>query len=180
MPAKKKKLSQEEERFCVCYVEHRNGARAVREAGFSLSSYSVEREKAHRLLTKPNILQRIAEIEEEIKSRRGVYSVEQIAEQLTAAATVDPFQYFEQIGRNLFLRDENDIPPEVARLIQKIQVTPDGIRVELMNKERALDMLAKILGAYEKDNAQKLPEKTREEKFVEGMTDDEIRKYLGI
>jgi hypothetical protein len=101
-------------------------------------------------------------------------------EQLTQAATVDPSQYFEMKGRALFLKDLNEIPPEAARLIEEIHVTPDGIKVKLIRKGQALDMLAKILGAYEKDNAQKRPEKSKVEKVAETLTDEEIKKMLGL
>jgi phage terminase small subunit len=177
MPKKKKKLSAEEKEFCALFVEYRNGARASREAGFDVKNH---RQKAAELLTNPYISEEINRVEKEIENRAGAYNVAQIVEQLTQAATVDPFQYFEMKGRALFLKDETEIPPEVARLIEEIHVTPDGIKVKLIRKGQALDMLAKILGAYEKDNAQKRPEKSKVEKVAETLTDEEIKKMLGL
>jgi phage terminase small subunit len=158
MPKKKKKLSAQEKEFCSLFVEYRNGARASREAGFDVKNH---RQKAAELLTNPYISEEITRVEKEIENRAGAYNVAQIVEQLTQAATVDPSQYFEMKGRALFLKDLNEIPREAARLIEEIHVTPDGIKVKLIRKGQALDMLAKILRRLRKRQRPKAPRKIK-------------------
>jgi hypothetical protein len=51
--------------------------------------------------------------------------------------------------------DTRKLSPTAAKLFTAAQQTKDGLKVIGRDKDAALEKLAKILGAYEKDNAQK-------------------------
>ena len=51
--------------------------------------------------------------------------------------------------------DTRKLSPAARRLFSSVYVTKDGVRIQTRDQDAALEKLAKILGAYELDNAQK-------------------------
>jgi len=52
--------------------------------------------------------------------------------------------------------DVRKVSPAARRLFSAVHVTKEGMKVVTRDQDGALDKIAKILGAYEKDNAQKV------------------------
>lgn len=54
-----------------------------------------------------------------------------------------------------FFKDTRNLTPAAARLFAGVKVTDKGLEVKLRDQDAALDRLARMLGAYEKDNRQR-------------------------
>lgn len=145
--------------YCQFYVQSTNGSAAARKAGYSKDSAHVTSSK---LLRKANI---IAYIEE---YRRNLYAenkmtIEELTHFLSETLRVDPLELFEDNGK---LKPLDEMSKRARMLIDGIDVDEvimgegDGIitkrKVKLRSKDSSAEKLAKILGAYEMDNKQKI------------------------
>ncbi len=109
-------LTKKQKRFCEEYLVDLNATQAYIRAGYSAKSNNIARVESSKLLTKPNIQQRIAELQKE-QSERTKISADNVINEL-----------------------------------QKIAFT----ETEISGKEKmkALELLGKHLGMFEKSGAE--------------------------
>lgn len=122
--------------------------------------YSSQRSAAYKMLHAPKTQELIARLREKSFKRHALNLEEIIAENL-AIVRFDPARIYDQDGHLLKLED---MEPDDRRCISEIKVdesvSQDGVMTRTITVKRqdrgpALDRLAKMLGAYAKDNAQK-------------------------
>lgn len=130
-----KKLTNKQKKFCESYVAHGNAVKAVRDAGYKTKTYSTAGSIGSENLQKLEIQDYIKELQDDSKARTG--------------------------------KDADWVREQLVRVIEKSsQAVPVMIRVggELVESgeykydsagvAKALDILNRMSGNYEKDNAQ--------------------------
>lgn len=170
-----KKLKPMQERFCVEYVNDpkRNATQAAIRAGYSEKAARVQ---ASENLTKPNILQRIKELEREALEEAG-YSADSlrplIMRQLASIANADISDIVQVVYANdakrklalaqmadanggqhvidfgaplLYIKPSSEMSQDERSAIRSIRRYKGELTVEMHDKQSALRLLADIVG----------------------------------
>ena len=158
-----KKLTTKQKRFCEEYVTDFNATQAAIRAGYSKKT---SRSQAQRLLTKVDIQNYVAKLQEDIRERNKIT----IDECISILADIARFDIAELYDKDGALKPIHEIPKRARTAISSLeseqlteyidgQKIPAGIlkKVRTMNKDSAVDKLIKYFGGYEKDNNQKRP-----------------------
>jgi phage terminase small subunit len=150
---KDQQLTEKEEAFCQQYLIDFNGARAAREAGYSVDS---AREIAHQNLSKLHIQARIAQLREATGKAFNI-TRERIAQELALIAFGDTKVLYDENGR---LKTPENWSEE-GRLVSSYEetVTTGGEegrewekksrKVRSWEKTKALEQLARLMGYNE-------------------------------
>lgn len=157
-------LTDKQERFCQEYLIDLNATQAAIRAGYSLDT---AKEQGCQNLTKLNIQARISELKAALSEETQITQI-QVIKEIAKVAFGDIANLFDGSGALLSI---HDIPEDARRAIASVKtyeeksafgeetITQGVIReVKQWDKLKALDMLSKHLGLYEKDNTQKKPE----------------------
>lgn len=158
--SKEVRLTDQQELFCQHYVVTLNATEAAISAGYAKSH---ARTRGSHLLATPHVLARVKELQKEIGNRNAVDADAVIAELAKLA--------FYNVQD--FVKDDNGIErlKQMARTKTapvvgiKVSETFSGTgkrkrtnvttEIKLADKSRALELLGKHLGIFEKDNRQK-------------------------
>lgn len=144
----KNKLLAQEERFSQEYVIDNNGTQAAIRAKYTPHS---AKETASKLLARPRVQKRVAELQAEIADRLGIKADAVITEFARIAfANLQDF-----VGKGNRIKDVSKLPRELAAVIEAVDKGRNGTKIKLHSKLTALENLGKHLGIYEKDNSQK-------------------------
>ena len=151
-------LTDIEERFALEYIKDQNGVRAYKAIKPNVSDGSAGT-LANRLLKKVQIQTFIAERTKTIANRMEL-SAERTMREIARLAYFDPRKLFDKDGRPLSL---NELDDDTAAAIAGVEVVTVGNidmgfgevrKIKISDKNAALEKAAKILGLFEKDNAQ--------------------------
>ena len=159
---KRKELTQKQEAFCLAYIETGNASEAYRRA-YDASRVKPEtiNKRASESLADGAVTGRIGELRQ-AASNMAVVSEARVIEELARIGLFDPGELFAEDGSLLPIKN---MPPEVRAAIASIEVEEidaDGKvigrvkKVKLWDKNSAADKLLRHLGAYERDNRQRL------------------------
>lgn len=159
---KRKELTQKQERFALAYIETGNASEAYRRA-YCAAKMKPEtiNKRASELLADGAVTGRIGELRQ-AASDKAVVSEARVLEELARIGLFDPGELFADDGSLLPIKN---MPPEVRAAIASIEIEEidaDGKvigrvkKVKLWDKNSAADKLLRHLGAYEKDNRQRL------------------------
>lgn len=150
--------------FCKEYIRTGNATGAWSLAfPDSIAEYNSRRASASKYLSMPATQQMIARLREKAFSRITV-SIEELIFENAAIVRFDPARVYVDGDVKKGLKPWDEIEPEDRRCISEIKIDerydPDGqivrtTTVKRQDRGTALDRLAKIAGAYERDNAQK-------------------------
>lgn len=167
-------LNVQQDLFCREYVVDFNASGASVRAGYSATSgpqYSTE------LLKMPAVRARIAEL---LQERRAEYEIseERIKREVARLAFSDITELIDLFasGKNqIMVKSLQDVPKRHRAAIKSFKNTKFGIEVTFHDKQASLDMLAKFMGMYRKDNEQKkaqtvfvyLPDNGRGDRIVD-------------
>lgn len=134
------KLNDKQKRFCEEYLKDMNGTQAAIRAGYSEKT---AKSIANENLTKPDIQTYIQELQEGIKKRNDI-SVDEIIQDLieikNRCLQNVPVMYFDKIDKEW--KQEGTVCGEPV------------YKFDAQGALKALDMLMKHLGGYQKDNQQ--------------------------
>lgn len=161
------KLTNKQEIFCREYLIDFNASRAARAAGYS-------KRTAHRMgaenMQKPAIQQKLKELIAERNERLQI-DADEVLQELQRWAFGD----FTEV-MHMRIEDIKKLPLEIRRLITGFKSTissqsggetgesgdarviNETVEIKFVDKQKAIDMIAKHIGFYEKDNTQKKPE----------------------
>ena len=151
--------NEKHEKFCHCYINHYNAARAVREAGYSEKG---ARQKGSELLTIVDVQARKNYLDRMAVEALGV-TKERIQKELTAIAFANPDDVMEwgdtvmievEVDGNtervpyhgIKIKNSEDLPQEIRAAIKKVKQGKDGLEIELHDKHAALKTLAAQAG----------------------------------
>lgn len=137
--------------FCENYINSTNIAQAAKLAG-------VKQRYAENLIKEPKIKQYIEELDARAKNFSKV-SANMIVDELKEIAFFDVSEMIKYEDGKFVLKSEEGLK-KYGRMIKKIRYNDKTkqTEVEFYDKLSALDMLAKHVGFYERDNEQKKQE----------------------
>lgn len=154
-------LSNMQASFCEFFSITMHGVESARKAGYSEKILGGQ---ASTLLKNENCQRYIAYLREQQLAKMGV-SQQRVLEELARLAYADPLEMYDEDG---CIRKISEIPEDLRRAITKIETKEifeqDGRRkkyvgdaktVILGAKEKALEMIGRHVGLFEKDNKQK-------------------------
>lgn len=155
-------LNERQKRFCNEYVIDLNATQAAIRAGYSEKT---ARSIGQRQLTKVDIQQFISEIQKKLQEKTGI-TQERVLQEYARIAFANAANMYDENGN---LIEVHKLSPEQSAVIAGMDVMNEWSkdkkgkkfisgqtkRIKLWNKNAALDSLAKHLGMFEKDNAQK-------------------------
>lgn len=151
-------LTEQQKRFCEEYVIDFNGARAAREAGYAQKG---DRVQASRLLTYDNVSEYIQHLLE-LKSERTRITADMVVAEIAKVAFLNVEDFYDDMGlKPLSELDENAKAAISSYQTKRIKVGKDKHEdvpiMKVHDKMKALELLGKHVGAFEKDNQQKQP-----------------------
>ncbi|MGD2065871.1 MAG: terminase small subunit [Candidatus Bathyarchaeota archaeon] len=158
-------LTAKQKKFCEEYLIDLNATQAAIRAGYSKNTAEVI---GHENLRKPNIDKYINECKEE-RSKRTEITADKVLREIALVAFQNPQLLFEGSSIKEISELDEDVARTVAEVTVRIERTEDRsanvvetVKLKQYDKLKALDMLSKHVGIYEKDNNQKKIEITPE------------------
>lgn len=149
------KLTDKQEMFCKEYLIDLNATQAAIRAGYSKKT---AKDIACENLAKPNIQNRITELKEE-RSKRIEIDSDGVLKELKNWAEGDYTDLMMLTAKQI-----KELAPEIRRLItgfkrttRRIPGTDEEeiqIEIKFIDKIKAMEMISKHIGFYEKDNSQ--------------------------
>jgi len=158
----RQELTQKQETFCLAYIETGNASEAYRKA-YNAGRMKAEtiHARASELMADGRVTVRIGELRQAVASK-VVATEARVIEELARIGLFDPGELFAEDGSLLPIKN---MLPEVRAAIASIEIEEidaDGRvigrvkKVKLWDKNSAADKLLRHLGAYEKDNRQRM------------------------
>lgn len=154
------KLRAKQIRFCEEYLIDLNGTQAAIRAGYSARTAN---EQSSQLLAKLNIQNYLRVRRAELQKQTNI-TQERVLGELAKIAFIDPRKFYEGIN----LVPVADLEDDQAAALASFEVLEDKTaageetltettikKVKFWDKLRALEMLGKHLGIFERDNQQK-------------------------
>lgn len=152
-------LTEKVQRFCEYYVEGRNRKIALIKAGFSKGTVDGGNGLyAYRLLRDPNAQRYIMWLKVRILNESLVNAIDIIDEWVRIAFS-DMTDFVDIFPHSIRLKDASMID---GQLVKSIKSGRDGISIELYDKMKALDNLAKYCKDMPKDWKQKIEERRQQ------------------
>jgi phage terminase small subunit len=158
-------LTEKRAAFCQEYTIDFNGSAAAIRAGYAKKSARVA---ASRMLDDKEVQECIAGIIE-ARNKKIELSAQSVIDELQVIAFSKTTDFVKVkdiiVGRGkrrkkiraAYIELTDDIDERKQKAIAEISQTKDGIRLKQHDKVRALELLGKHLGVFEKDNKQKTP-----------------------
>ena len=148
-------LTNKQRKFCQEYIIDLNATQAAIRAGYSKNT---ARFIACENLTKPNIQQKLAELQA-VTAKRNEVTVDMIIEELKELGFSN-IADFMHVGKMLPLAEVAKNKLKAVSQVKLTRTTNDDYEREIIDfkfydKLSALDKLARHLGFYEQDNRQK-------------------------
>lgn len=158
-------LSERKKAFCRAYVVDFNGASAAITAGYSKRRAIVT---ASELLKDPAISEEIKNLidKRNLKTDDAAGRVIKELEAIAYAKTTDFVKVKdieERVGRKTrkvriaYIELTSDVDEEKQKAIAEIRQTKDGVSLKSHDKVKALELLGRHFGIFEKDNNQSKP-----------------------
>lgn len=139
------KLTEQQKRFADEYLKDLNATSAAKRAGYKDPNYG------RQLLTKPNVF---AYIQKRIKDRehRTEITQDRVLQELAAIGFAKGTDYaaIDDFGR-VRLYPTNGLSTAQKAAVVSIKETRTGVEVKLADKVRALELLGRHLGLFDKD-----------------------------
>ena len=153
-------LTPKQKRFCEEYVLDLNGTQAAKRAGYAESGARTE---GARLLANANVMEYVAKLKEKASETLEI-SHQNLLKKLKNWLESDI-----TVTLGLSREELKQLPLEVKQLITSYKhtsrtyqqgdtpVKEDYVEMKFVSKEKAMEMIAKHIGFFEKDNEQKKP-----------------------
>ncbi len=153
---KTRELSSRQWLFAQYYVElgmHGHGTQAAIRAGYAPKSADV---RASMLLKNPRVLADIDKVRVSMRELMGI-TADRTAQEIARCGYFDPRRAFDAEGRP---KPIHELDADIAAAIASVEVSEvEGVRhyrYRFVAKTAALDMAARTLGMFAKDNAQRV------------------------
>jgi len=149
------KLDIKERRFVIELVlsgMERKGDAAAR-AGYSERSAS---NIASKLLAKEKIQKAIREVQKAVGSDEDFMGPEEVKRILTGIGRATITDFASWNGETISLKSSEEIPQDSIHAVKSIRSERDGIRLDLHDKLRAIESIAKIHGMMKEEEGKKV------------------------
>ena len=146
-------LTEKQIKFCEFYIEGHNRKTALIKAGYSPSSYDIN--YSYRLLKKTEVKTYICWLKVRVMQEVMINAIDVIDEWIRIAFS-DMTDFVNIKPHSISLKPAEEVD---GQLIKAIKSGRDGISIELHDKMKALDNLAKYMEDMPKEWKQKLEER---------------------
>lgn len=151
MADKERPLTDKQIAFATAYATYFDVTRAAIDAGYSPKS---ARSQGSQLLNNPNVKKLVEKKLDKYGHSHAVLK-KRVLNQLVNAAFFDPIEIMKHLGNYEISSDEfENLPREVRQVISEVIKSTDKkgdevyYKVKFVNKEKALEMLARHLGMF--------------------------------
>jgi phage terminase small subunit len=168
-------ITRKRKRFIDEYLKDLNGTQAAIRAGYSKNSANVQ---AAQLLALPSVKAYLAEKEAIINARLDI-SADRIKKELARVAFQDVRQFYDEAGNLIPIHMLNDDAAAALAGMEVDEIGLEGVKIGVnkkikrFDKVKALELLGKSEGIFEKDNDQK-----KNETVVTPFTDEQVDKII--
>lgn len=140
------KLTIKQENFCNYYIECGNASEAYRRA-FSCDKMKAEtvNRKAVELMNHGKIKARVRELQDEIREKSAI-TKERILKELSCIAFADIRDFLSLEGGEVIFKDSGAWTDDMARAVESVKKTKDGIELKLNGKSWSISRICKMLG----------------------------------
>jgi len=132
-------LTKKQKRFCEEYLVDLNATQAYIRAGYSAKSNNIARVESSKLLTKPNIQQKIAELQKE-QSERTKISADNVINELqkiafaeTEISGKEKMKALELLGKHLGMFEKSNIEINIEEKPDPLSESLIQLAEELQN-----------------------------------------------
>ena len=144
-------LSDKQERFCEEYIIDLNVFAAMVRAGYS-ENYANAR--GYEMLGNVGIQSKITELKK-ARSERTKINADWVLSHLVNQVESNVLDAFATVNKESFtIEDLKALPRETQMCIKKVKQNKDGIEIQFEDKQKALEMISRHIGFFEKDNEQ--------------------------
>lgn len=147
-------LSESQQRFCEAYVEGHNRKTAIIRSGILKGSTNYS-SYAARLLKNPNVQRYIVWLKARIL-RSHIIEAYDVIDEWIRIAFADISDFVDIKPLSIYLKPNDQID---GQLVKSIKSGRDGVSIELYDKMKALDSLAKYMDDMPKEWKQKIEER---------------------
>lgn len=138
-------LTEKQKLFCYYYIKYYNASKAYRLAYPDCSTPGSASQNALSLMKQPKIKNYIKKVQKEIQENL-LFDAQSIIRKYIDIAFADIFDIIEVKNNKIFIKDDAD-----GTIVQSIQPTRKGFKVELVDKMEALKELSKRFGLDKSD-----------------------------
>lgn len=143
-----KALTDKQEQFCLEYLTDLNATQAAIRAGYSENTAN---EQGSRMLAKVNVQKRIAELQAERAERLQIQQ-DDILRELASIAFASPAHYMDVVQvdgtSRILVKPTAEWTEQQKAAVTSIKNTPNGVEIRLSDKVKALELLGKHLGMF--------------------------------
>lgn len=183
-----KALTDKQEQFCLEYLTDLNATQAAIRAGYSENTAN---EQGSRMLAKVNVQKCIAELQAERAERLQIQQ-DDILRELASIAFASPAHYMDVVQAD-GIKPTAEWTEQQKAAVTSIKNTQNGVEIRLSDKVKALELLGKHLGMFnrkELDVAVTQSEMDKDAIFKEGyskgqrelfsmLSKDELKRLAG-
>lgn len=188
-----KALTDKQEQFCLEYLTDLNATQAAIRAGYSENTAN---EQGSRMLAKVNVQKRIAELQAERAERLQIQQ-DDILRELASIAFASPAHYMDVVQADgtsrILVKPTAEWTEQQKAAVISIKNTPNGVEIRLSDKVKALELLGKHLGmfnrkeldvavtqsAMDKDAIFKEGYAKGQQEFFSMLSTDELKRLAG-
>ena len=157
-----KPLTLKQEKFCIEVLRAPTQSEAYRRAYDAVNtSVKICTEEASKLMSKPNIAQRVEELRkiraEELEKELKIDATTLLRD-LNNLRQAKVSDYVKLDGTELVFKSFDELTPDQLKCIESIRNTKYGIELKLHGKEWTTTSIAKHIGFYAEHNFQKTAE----------------------
>lgn len=145
---KKKGLTYKQEMFCQAYIANGGNASEAYRQAYPVSlkwSDTTVAVKACELMKNEFVGHRIAELQKELREKADVKKSE-VLEMAVASMRHDIRDFVTIKDGKVVFKDSDEWTPEMAKLVEGVKVTKNGIELELLGKKWSIERICKMLG----------------------------------
>lgn len=155
------KLTPKQERFCEEYLVDLNATQAYKRAGYNVKTDATAAQSANRMLRNVKVQERISELRTQ-QSKRTEITADRVIAELAAIAFADRTE-LAKVDKNGSVRfaPTDSLPDDVKKVISGIKEGKFGTEVLSYDKVKALELLGKHLGLFDKKDNEMTDETVR-------------------
>ncbi len=147
-------LTEQQQRFCECYIEGHNRRMAMIKAGYSTAGQNY----AFRLLNKEDVQRYICWLKARVLKKHMLNAMDVIDAWIRIAFS-DITDFVDIYPHSISLKPADQID---GQLVKSIKSGRDGVSIELHDKMKALDNLARYIDDMPSDWKQRIEERKAE------------------
>lgn len=141
------KLSEKQRRFVQEYLKDLNATQAAARAGYKDPNIG------RRLVTKSNVSEAIQKAIEKRQARTEI-TQDRVLEELAAIAFAKGTDYAKIKDGFVVVSDTEQLTEQQKAAIVGIKQTRDGVEIKLADKSKSLELLARHLGLFDRQEKQ--------------------------